>query len=607
MYTVMPCLQVTVMLVSFGLLIKSVETTSSVDRQLGSCPTWYVFNNITEKCSCRGLKEWVICDQDAQRVLLAGGLCMTFDNDSGETDVGRCPYTTFNRQNDELLQSGYLVLPDNVTDLNEFMCGPLNREGYLCSKCKEGYGLTIANAFQKCVKCSYPKGVGWLFYFMLQLIPLTVLFLVVSVLRISLARPPMRAFVVFYQSAVAVIFTHMHQFHPPYVRNSPALRTIHYLYIVLFGIWGMSLTENVPGITDFCVDPNINPQHAFTLKQIQSAFPLLLVLVTYACIQLHSRDCRLIIWLWKPFHKCFSSCIQKWNPKLSLVDVFSTFLLLSFSRYNIQLYFLLSGQHTYSANAGEWNRASVLLYNPAVSFFHPLYHLPYIFILLFIFLIVALPPVLLLAFYQTSSCQKILTCIGLHKMPSTHIFVDLFQGCYKDGTSGNYDLRFTASLYLAAIMVTMFSYVGCSYSTYANCALVSVFTWTFLLLLFFALVKPYKDQCMNVLDSLLLAGTTVVSVLLAVTSHSIEHKAFNLLALIIVLVIIAIPHVVLCSYLLYKLLNCVQKRECFQQFATWMPDTFKEKQKVEPIELTESLPHRIDNPYRNEDSYKTLN
>ena len=563
-----------------------------------SCPTWYTFDKKENKCLCQGVAEYVVCDEGVDTVHLKDGMCVTFDNDTGKIVVGKCPYMAFNRQYEYLLENGYMELPENVSDLNQFMCGPWNREGHLCHKCKPGYGMTIANVFQHCIKCKYPKGLGWVFYFVLQLIPLTVLFFVVTVFRISLARPPMRDLVFFYQIAVAILFTNIHRFNPPYVTNNLALRTIHYLYIVIFGIWGMSLTENIPGITDFCVHPDINIQQAFTLKQIQSTFPLLLVIITSTCIQLHARNCKVIVWFWKPFHKCFSSGIQKWSSKYSLVDVFSTFLVLSFSRYNIQLYFLLSGQQTYSLPTNEWN--CVLLYNPGVQYFHPVHHLPYVIVLFFIFLVVAVPPILVLTFYQNSSFQMILTCIGLNNMPSVHIFVDLFQGCFKDGTSGSYDLRFTASLYLITVVVAMISFVGCSFSTYENCSSVCVFTMAILLLLLFALLRPYKNQCMNVMDSLLLASTAVISFLLASTSKNFEHRAFNVFVLITVLIIIAIPQVILVGYIFHKLLMLLMKLKCFQQLAAMMPSIFKRKRESEVIEIIESLPDRIDNPYSDE-------
>ena len=112
--------------------------------------------------------------------------------------------------------------------------------------------------------------------------------------------------------------------------------------------------------------------------------------------------------------------------------VFSTLLLLSFSRYNIQLYFLLSGQQVYSISDNEWKL--VLLYSPGVTYFNPTHNLPYSFVQLFIFLVVTAPPILVKILYQTSTCQRVLTCLKLNDIPAIHIFVDLFHGCYKDGS-----------------------------------------------------------------------------------------------------------------------------------------------------------------------------
>ena len=32
------------------------------------------------------------------------------------------------------------MLPKNISEINQYMCDPLNREGYMCSKFKNGYG-----------------------------------------------------------------------------------------------------------------------------------------------------------------------------------------------------------------------------------------------------------------------------------------------------------------------------------------------------------------------------------------------------------------------------------------------------------------------------------
>lgn len=76
------------------------------------------------------------------------------------------------------------------------------------------------------------------------------------------------------------------------------------------------------------------------------------------------------------------------------------------------------------------------------------------------------------------------------------------------------------------------------------------FALTFVLLLFFAILRPYKDQCMNVTDCLFLGGLTLISFLLIVASMNDEYKIFNIVT---VLVSVVTPQTLLYGYLLYKL------------------------------------------------------
>lgn len=584
----------------YVMFLLDLKTVSAIDMDK-SCPVWYFFNETLNRCMCRSLKSWVRCDHLNQRVFLARGLCMTFDNETGSTDVGKCPYTIFQRYHKASVQNGYAELPTNVSDLNDFMCGIWNREGYLCSRCKTGYGLAIPNVFMSCVQCDFGSGQGWLFYMMVQLMPVLVLFLVILVFRVSIAKPPMNALVAFYQLSLAIIFTHSHLFQPPFVKYSPALEKAHYASLVSIGIWAMSLFGLIrgAGITDFCVDPNISIQQAFTLTQIKSVFPLFLVAFSWTCIKLYARNFKPIVWLWKPFQRCFAWYAKVWNTKLTLVDVFSTFLLLSYSRYIIELYFLYSFQHTYSTPTG-WSKTTYLLYNPEVGYFDSINHLPYALILIFTLLIVAIPPVLVLAFYQTKGLQKVMASIHLHKTLSIYIFVDLFQSCYKDGLDGSYDLRFTASLYMILRMLFLITYIGCSDTAFVSCESMLSFVWVFLLLLFFALARPYKDQRENIVDSLLLAVLALISVLISFVSQNTENKALNVFVLAVVLILIAIPQAILLIYMFYKLCNCLIKYCCiklhlFQSVSRKQPNARSSESVY--VELSESLPDRIDNPY----------
>lgn len=583
-----------VLLVSLNILVFVSNLALADDL----CPTWYVYENETKRCVCHRLKNWVVCRGTTNKAHLAYGLCMTFDDTTGETGVGRCPYTVFDQQHKSLHQDGYIELPDNVSDLNEFLCGSWNREGFLCSQCRPGYGMAISNVYMSCVKCRYPKSIGWLFYFMLQLIPVSILFFVVLLFRISIVHPPLNAYVTFCQISTALLYSYANRFHPPFVISSVFLTRLLRLFLFGLGIWGMDILENIRFMSDFCVDSSVSMQLAVTLVQIKSLFPLLLVLLTYICIVLHSRNCKVIVYLWRPFHRCFASCIQVWNPLLSIVDVFSTFLLLSYSKFVMVLHFVYSFQHTYNASTVE-NPTSVLLYNPAVSYYHVSYHLPYALIMLLTLIVVAIPPVLFLAFYQTRPFQKLLTCFRINKLPSVQIFVDRFQSCYKDGINGTHDLRFTASFYLVLRLSIFVGSVGCNYSSLVNCELTLTFVLVFLLLLFYCLVRPYKDQRMNVLDSLLLAGLAMICFLFLGTVRKPDFVDFNLAALILILIIIAVPQVVLFIYLVLKLFKYLSKLKFCQRLKRKMnlKLNINSFTRMRSAEFTDSLPDRVDNPY----------
>ena len=569
-----------------------VETRSCVDEEESST-VWYVINNTS---LCHDLRRWLQCEPLTQKLYLVRGICLTFDDDTGGIAVGKCPYTVFQRAHKSVQQSGFIELPSNLSELNDHMCGLWNREGYLCSQCKSGYGLTIPNIFMNCVECKFNNGQGWVFYFMLELIPVVILFVTLSVFRISVVKPPLNAYVAFCQASLAILFVHSYRFLSPFVIDNPALVQAHHLSMMSLGVWSMSFTEFIHGVqfTDFCVDSSINIQQMFILTQIKSLFPLLLIFITYVCIKLHTLNCKVIVWLWKPFSRVFTH----WNTKLSLVDVFSSFLLLSYSRFIIVSYFIFSFQDTHHAASGSETR---LLYNPVVNYFNPSHHLPYAFVFLFTLFTVALPPVFFLAFYQTRCFQRLLSCLRLQRSLSIYIFVDLFQSCYKNGLNGSYDLRFTSSLYLILRIAVLVTYVGCNCTTFATCNTMFMFFWVFLLLLFFSLVRPYKDQRMNVLDSLMMAGLALVNLLLSSTSQNTENKTLNLIVLIFVLIIIAIPQAVFFSYLFYKLCCRLVKLQCVKRYFERVKrnriSSIISSVTTEQSELCESLADRIDNPY----------
>ena len=62
---------------------------------------------------------------------------------------------------------------------------------------------------------------------------------------------------------------------------------------------------------------------------ISVVYPLFLIFLTWVCIELHGRNFRPLVWLWRPFHRCFVRLRRRWDTKSDIIDVFITFVLLS--------------------------------------------------------------------------------------------------------------------------------------------------------------------------------------------------------------------------------------------------------------------------------------
>ena len=99
-----------------------------------------------------------------------------------KTNHGPCPYIAHYNTTaiDDVF---YIQLPENASLLNEFMCGPLNREGTLCGKCKDGYGIALYSYTLECSKC-WGHGYGWVLYYFLELFPITVMYILVVIFHI---------------------------------------------------------------------------------------------------------------------------------------------------------------------------------------------------------------------------------------------------------------------------------------------------------------------------------------------------------------------------------------------------------------------------------------
>ena len=164
-----------------------------------ACPPWFIptlQENGTVTCTCGGeIEDIVRCDQSNLQVTLRLSTCMTFDTETNETFVGSRPLSQA-----ENSTTTFILLPRNLSDLNEFMCDGNNREGHLCGRCKPGYSSTILTYGGPCVNCTGKESTSWIVFLAITIIPVTLFYFVfLFFVSVNVLSPYLNAFVLFAQ------------------------------------------------------------------------------------------------------------------------------------------------------------------------------------------------------------------------------------------------------------------------------------------------------------------------------------------------------------------------------------------------------------------------
>ena len=476
------------LLLVLGLLFGAAFASPDGNHSEQVCPWFvptYMYNNGTMSCVCGDpLGGAVLCEQNSN-VSLLFEYCMTYDEINNSTVCSICPY--HNHKPD--VQGVYVNLPQNVCDLNEFMCGGLNRTGLLCSHCKPGLGPAVFSYTLLCLKC-LDRGYGWLLYVFLATFPTTVIFLVIFLCQIRVTAPPMNAVIFTAQVLVSNANANPHS----YTDVSEPRHSLVLLLLTVGGVFNLDFLRYI--IPPFCVSSTMTTIQALSLEYIAAFYPLILTIVLYFCIQLHARDCKPLVYLWKPLRKCCGCISWKWNPSESLVHTFASFLLLSYSKILFVSFGLLHDGQYIMQNTSEEKGFTTIYYNATVPYFGT-EHLPFALLAISVLTTYIVLPVLILLLYPTRLFQR---CIGCYRRRwhALDAFVDAFQGHYRDGTNGTPDCRYFSGLYLIFRILTIATDAVPS-TIYGQ---VYRFTCYSSASLFFGLLQPYKESWINYWDSI---------------------------------------------------------------------------------------------------------
>ena len=197
------------------------------------------------------------------------------------------------------------------------MCGHMNRKGVVCSECIDGFGPSVMSFGYKCANCSKPWS-GVTLYLLVEFIPVTVFYFLILTFRINMTSVPMTGFILYSQLMVYTIFK------DPITINKLTTQShyssVAYLVIIVgtfYSIWNLDLLKYV--LPPLCINQKLSIIHIEFLNCLSALYPLLLVILTWIFVELHSRNCRPLVVVWKPFHRCFVWLRKKMTQSMTLL------------------------------------------------------------------------------------------------------------------------------------------------------------------------------------------------------------------------------------------------------------------------------------------------
>ncbi len=548
------------------------------------CYPWMYYNQNHDKCECSKIPYCaVLCDAEISRTSILDCYCMTHDNGTNQTYLGRCLYGCGHR-----IDTVYYKLPNNTDGLNNYSCGKYNRDSILCGDCLPGFSPLLYSYDMKCANCTGQNMTyNWIKYIAVAYVPLTIFFFLVVIFNFNGTSPLFKSLITISQGMSSPIAVRAFL---SVVTKKNYIEIFIRLISCFYGIWNLDFFRTV--LPPICMT-NMTHLQVLSLDYAIAFYPLVLILIVYIFIRMHSRDVGIIIWIWRPFCRLFKYFKKNWDLEGSIVKCFATFFLLSYLKIISVTFDLIIYTETFvlNINSKEFTIQSSLYYDGSVEYFGRK-HLPFAILALLIGIFVGIIPLLFVVLYPMKWFQKCLNALKIQR-PALETFVNCYQGYYKDGTNDTKDYRWFSIMFFI-FQLGMFTLFMIARSFYCY----TLGTLAIMLLLFLHLsLQPYKEEfkIYNITDSLLLLifGSWFIMIL-AGEEADIKAVYFSNFSYLCVAIISLLPLVYFIVVGVWWLLI----RKNLKSFCKCKLLQFRGKQdRFRPESLEDNpFPHRLDNP-----------
>ena len=163
----------------------------------------------------------------------------------------------------------------------------------------------------RCIQCD-PKDV-YINILKYAFVPLTVFLLILLCFRLNIMTAKLSVFIFLIQVLATSMMVRNILNTPLPPQFPPAIDTLIRTVLTCYGIWNLDFFRTL--VPSICL--NITTREALALDYIIALYPLAFLSVLYLLIRLHYRGCRIIVFLWRPFHICFARCFRVWDIRPS--------------------------------------------------------------------------------------------------------------------------------------------------------------------------------------------------------------------------------------------------------------------------------------------------
>ena len=511
---------------------------------IGFCPPGYYIENDVCRCSVltpHELPGIVSCDDQQSKAKMLLGYwagCITDENGQVTLSTGQCPlgYCDYRYQSD-----GLVMLTNNCSTLSQNLCKPNNRKGLLCGECIDGFSVYFHSDRFKCGNCSHAE-YGIPFYIVSELLPLTILFLLlIIVFDVSFTSGSVASFILFAQVLDFFDTTAFGVYYSP----SWMLYLVK-IYKLIFGFFNLDFFK-VDQLS-FCLWKKANVLDVLSFKYVTTLYGFFLVGLLFVIM-----------------HFCPCNCLQKCRKNkyggYTITNGLIAFMTITYSQLAKVSFQILT---RYQINVDNDNSSvhNVVFLSGSTPFFgqeHLKYAIPAILFILYAtvvpLVLIIQPLYLALKGYSADKIKcdtvHIQTPLCCKKMVlNSKPLLDSFQYSFKDNMRVFAGLLFLYRLIISA----SFAFSVTAASMYGLLELVVI-----LILTIHSIFQPYSNRAYNIIDSLVYADLAIIngiSLYNVAVGHSYRGSQTKVLPTI-QLLLIYIPIVYFSGFVIVKLLrNC---------------------------------------------------